>query len=29
MTAVKTLDEAERGNGIRGTTGQLKAGIIR
>jgi multiple sugar transport system substrate-binding protein len=26
MTAVKTLDEAERGNGIRGTTGQLKAG---
>jgi len=23
---VKTLDEAERGNGIRGTTGQLKAG---
>jgi multiple sugar transport system substrate-binding protein len=26
MTVVKTLDEAERGNGIRGTTGQLKAG---
>lgn len=26
MTAVRTLDEAERGNGIRGTTGQLKAG---
>ncbi len=26
MTAVKTLDEAERGNGVRGTTGQLKAG---
>jgi len=26
MNAVKVLDEAERGNGIRGTTGQLKAG---
>ena len=26
MTAVKTLDEAERGNGIHGSTGQLKAG---
>ena len=26
MMAVKTLDEAERGNGVRGTTGQLKAG---
>lgn len=26
MDAVKLLDEAERGNGIRGTTGQLKAG---
>jgi len=26
MTVVKTLDAAERGNGIRGTTGQLKAG---
>ena len=26
MAAVKTLDSAERGNGIRGTTGQLKAG---
>ena len=26
MLAVKTLDEAERGNGIHGTTGQLKAG---
>jgi multiple sugar transport system substrate-binding protein len=26
MNAVKALDEAERGNGIRGTTGQLKAG---
>lgn len=26
MAAVKTLDAAERGNGIRGTTGQLKAG---
>ncbi|MCW5735903.1 MAG: extracellular solute-binding protein [Enhydrobacter sp.] len=26
MTAVRTLDEAERGNGIRGTTGQLRAG---
>jgi multiple sugar transport system substrate-binding protein len=26
MDVVKTLDEAERGNGIRGTTGQLKAG---
>ena len=26
MAAVKALDEAERGNGIRGTTGQLKAG---
>jgi multiple sugar transport system substrate-binding protein len=26
MEAVKALDEAERGNGIRGTTGQLKAG---
>jgi multiple sugar transport system substrate-binding protein len=26
MTVVKALDEAERGNGIYGTTGQLKAG---
>jgi len=26
MMAVKTLDEAERGNGIYGTTGQLKSG---
>lgn len=26
LAAVKALDEAERGNGIRGTTGQLKAG---
>jgi multiple sugar transport system substrate-binding protein len=26
MTAVRALDDAERGNGIRGTTGQLKAG---
>lgn len=26
MNAVKALDEAERGNGIYGTTGQLKAG---
>lgn len=26
MTAVKTIDAAERGNGIHGTTGQLKAG---
>lgn len=26
MATVKTLDAAERGNGIRGTTGQLKAG---
>lgn len=26
MTVVKVLDEAERGNGIHGTTGQLKAG---
>jgi multiple sugar transport system substrate-binding protein len=26
MTAVKVLDAAERGNGIHGTTGQLKAG---
>ena len=26
MAAVKALDEAERGNGIYGTTGQLKAG---
>ncbi len=26
MDAVKALDEAERGNGIRGTTGQLRAG---
>jgi len=26
MATVKALDEAERGNGIRGTTGQLKAG---
>jgi multiple sugar transport system substrate-binding protein len=26
MTAVKTLDDAERGSGIHGTTGQLKAG---
>jgi multiple sugar transport system substrate-binding protein len=26
MAAVKTLDAAERGNGIYGTTGQLKAG---
>jgi multiple sugar transport system substrate-binding protein len=26
MQAVKTLDSAERGNGIHGTTGQLKAG---
>lgn len=26
MAAVRALDDAERGNGIRGTTGQLKAG---
>ena len=26
MEAVKALDDAERGNGIHGTTGQLKAG---